>query len=141
MREYYKTYHKVGRIEFPINELLGLKNFKRTVYASPGVVKHIKKRHSKQLNSKMKNSILDMIKTIIKYPDYIGINYNQNIATSIEFIKKIDNNTIMLLALSADFDEKYIYVATMYPITRSKLKSRIYRDRVMKLEELQEVVL
>ena len=44
MKKEYKAYKKVGKIRNSISELLELE-LPRTVYASPGVINHIKKRH------------------------------------------------------------------------------------------------
>ena len=51
-------------------------------------------------------------------------------------IKKVDN-IILLLGLEIDLEEQYIFVATMYPITLSKMNSRIYRGRLLKIENIE----
>lgn len=141
MKREYKDYKKVGKIKISISELLEL-DLPKTVYASPGVINHIKKRHGRQFNKKMKDNIIDIIEKVIKEPEYVGLDYRGGNTGSIELIKKVDN-IILLLGLEIDSKEKYIYVATMYPITLSKMNARIYRGRLIKIEdtELKENIL
>ena len=141
MKREYKAYKKVGKIKISISELLEL-NISRTVYASPGVINHIKKRHGRQFTKKMKDNIIDIIERVIKGPEYVGLDYKRAASGSLELIKKVDN-IIVLLGLEIDLEDEYIYVATMYPITLSKLNSRIYSGRVRRIEdsELEEKIL
>ena len=135
MRREYKAYKKVGKIKISISELLEL-DLPRNVYASPGVINHIKKRHGKQFTKKMKDNIIDIIERIIKEPEYVGLDYTRIAGGSLELIKKVDN-IILLLGLEIDLEEQYIFVATMYPITLSKMNSRIYRGRLLKVENIE----
>ena len=135
MRREYKAYKKVGKIKTSISELLEL-NLPRIVYASPGVINHIKKRHGRQFTKKMKDNIIEIIERVIKEPEYVGLDYNRVNGGAIELIKKVDN-IILLLGLEIDLEEQYIYVATMYPITLSKMNSRIYRGKILKVENIE----
>lgn len=132
MKREYKAYKKVGKIKISISELLEL-NLPRIVYASPGVINHIRKRHGRQFTKKIKDNIIDIIEKIIKEPEYVGLDYRRVAGGSLELIKKVDN-IILLLGLEIDLEEQYIYVATMYPITLSKMNARIYRGRLFKVE-------
>jgi hypothetical protein len=135
MKREYKAYKKVGKIKISISELLEL-DLPRIVYASPGVINHIKKRHGRQLTKKMKDNIIDIIEKIIKNPEYVGLDYGRVSVGSFQLIKKVDN-IILLLGLEIDIEEQYIYVATMYPITLSKLNAIIYERRVLKAENIE----
>jgi hypothetical protein len=135
MRREYKAYKKVGKIKISISELLEL-DLPRIVYASPGVINHIKKRHGKQFTKKMKDNIIEIIERIIKEPEYVGLDNSRLDGGAIELIKKVDN-IVLLLGLEIDLEEQYIYVATMYPITLSKMNSRIYRGRLLKVENIE----
>lgn len=135
MRREYKAYKKVGKIKSSISELLEL-DLPRIVYASPGVINHIKKRHGRQFTKKMKDNIIDIIEKVIKEPEYVGLECRRGSGGSLELIKKIDN-VILLLGLEIDIEEKYIYVATLYPITLSKMNARIYRGRIIKIAEVE----
>ena len=141
MKREYKAYKKVGKIKISISELLELE-LPRTIYASPGVINHIKKRHGRQFTKKMKDNIIDIIERVIREPEYVGLDYRRGNGGSIELIKKVDN-VILLLGLEIDLEEQYIFVATMYPITLSKMNARIYRGRLIKIEdtELKENIL
>ena len=135
MKREYKAYKKVGKIKISISELLEL-DLPRIVYASPGVINHIKKRHGRQLTKKMKDNIIDIIEKIIKNPEYVGLDYRRVSVGSLQLIKKVDN-IILLLGLEIDIEEHYIYVATMYPITLSKLNARVYKGRLIKAENIE----
>ncbi|MGN0144174.1 MAG: hypothetical protein ACI398_04275 [Clostridium sp.] len=135
MRKDYKAYKKVGKIKESIRDNLGL-DVPKTVYASPGVIKHIKKRHGKQFTKKVKDNIIDIIEKIIKDPEYVGAEYESGNICGIELAKIIDN-IIIFLGLEIDREGEYIYVATMYPLTLSKLKARIYRSRLIKIEDIE----
>lgn len=135
MRKDYKAYKKVGKIKESISDNLEF-SIPKAVYASPGVINHIKKRHGKQFTKKVKDNIIDIVERIIKNPDYVGIEYDRGNAQAIELVKKIDN-TIILLGLEIDVESEYIYVATMYPLTESKLNARIYRGRLVKIEDIE----
>lgn len=141
MKREYKAYKKVGKIKISISELLEL-NLPRIVYASPGVINHIKKRHGRQFTKKIKDNIIDIIEKVIKEPEYVGLDYRGETGDSLELVKKIDN-IILLLGLEFDLEDKYIYVATMYPLTLSKMNARIYRGRLIKVktDELEENIL
>ncbi|MGG7176052.1 PBECR2 nuclease fold domain-containing protein [Clostridium paraputrificum] len=132
MKGYYKAYRKVGQINTSVAERLGFE-FDGYVYASPGVINHIKKHHGKQLTKKVKENLLKVIEDIIEYPDYIGIDRRRGKLGAIEFVKKIDN--MLLLGLEVDLEEEYIYVATLYPITKSKINSRLFNGRLIIYEE------
>lgn len=135
MRKDYKAYKKVGKIKESISENLEL-NIPRIVYASPGVINHIKKRHGKQFTKKVKDNIIDIVERIIKDPEYVGAEYELGIVRGIELVKRIDN-VIIFLGLEIDMEGDYIYVATMYPLTLSKLNARIYRGRLVKIEDIE----
>lgn len=135
MRKDYKAYKKVGKIKETISENLKL-SIPKTVYASPGVINHIKKRHGKQFTKKFKDNIIDIVERIIKNPDYVGFEYDRRNTQAIDLVKKIDN-VIVLLGLEIDIEDEYIYVATMYPLTESKLSSRIYSGRLVKVDHIE----
>ena len=141
MRKEYKAYKKVGKLQNSIGELLEL-DFPKVVYASPGVIKHINKRHGKQLTKKIKENMLEIVEKIIKEPDYFGISNKNNLEKTIELIKKIDNIEL-LLGLEIDAVDQYIYVATLYPITIGKLNSKLFNGNVVKVNnsEIKEKLL
>lgn len=88
MRSYYKAYKKVGRINTSLAERLGFA-FDGSVYASPGVINHIKKRHGKQLTKKVKENLLQIMEGIIQNPDYIGVDKRRGRVGALELIKKL----------------------------------------------------
>ena len=88
MESRFCTYKRVGYLRQKIANELGIE-FTGVIYASPGVLKHIMKRHGKQLDRKTKASILDWMKKILDDPDYIGIYKNGEGQTAVEFIKRV----------------------------------------------------
>lgn len=129
MRSYYKAYKKVGKIETSLAEKLGLK-LDGGVYISPGVLSHIKRRHNKQLTRGVKDNLVKVIEDILKDPEYVGSRM-KNSGSMIEFIKKVDS--FLLLGMEIDNEEGYIYVSTLYPITKSKVENRIFSGKLLKI--------
>ena len=136
MGSYYKDYKKIGQINTSLAEKLGV-SFDGSVYASPGVINHIRKRHGKQLTKQVKGNLLETMEFIIQKPDYIGVDKRRGAVGALEFIKKVD--TTLLLALEVDLEEKYIYVSTMYPITKGKINSRIFNGRLINFKDLEKI--
>lgn len=122
-------YEVVGFID---EDLANITNCSYTgeIYAAPGVLKHIKKRHSNELSEDILLNIIDIIKTILESPEYIGT-HPKKIGSSIEFVKEIDNN--ILVATELDIRDNYFYVASMYPINQSKIDNRVHSGRFKKL--------
>ena len=133
MKKDYKAYRKVGKINLDLARIIGF-DFEGNVYASPGVINHIIRHHSKQLTRKVKDNLLSVIETIISDPDYICVDKWRGNISRIEFIKKIDS--ILLLGLEIDKDEQYIYVATLYPITKGKIEARRYSGRLINYDQV-----
>lgn len=116
------TYRRVGYLRRNIADELGIE-FTGVIYASPGVLKHIMKRHGKQLNKKIKGNIIEFMRAILEEPDYIGMYKSEKGSISIEFVKKMYSN--LLLGVEVDEINQYIYVSTMYPINENKIKNRL----------------
>lgn len=132
MESRFCTYKRVGYLRQKIANELGIE-FTGVIYASPGVLKHIMKRHGKQLDRKTKASILDWMKKILDDPDYIGIYKNEEGQTAVEFIKRVYTN--LLLGVEVDEEKEYIYVTTMYPITDKKIENRVYSGKLINIKE------
>ena len=126
-------YKRIGYLRRKVSTFLGITNT-GVIYVSPGVIKHIKKNHSKQFFLKGDNEIIELMKKIASNPTYIGIHYRDEETVSLEFIKKIDR--YILLGIEVDVNSNYIYVRTMYPITESKLNSRMLNGRVYSNENI-----
>lgn len=125
-------YYKVGFIS---NEVANIADFKfnGNVYAAPGVIKHIIKRHSSgkhPLSTTAIDNIIETISKILLTPDFVG-KHPDKIGTSIELVKKLDDN--LLVALEVDLNNKYIYVASLYPISQGKINNRLNSGRLVSL--------
>ncbi len=96
------------------------------IYQSDGLMKHIKKRHPKCVE------YLSKLPEIISSPDYIGINPNEK-GKSFELVKIFDNN--VQIGIKLDASKKYLYVATLYTITDSKLQHGLNNGRLRKFDK------
>ena len=134
MESRFCTYKRVGYLRRKIASELGIE-FTGVIYASPGVLKHIIKRHGKQLDKKTRDGILDRMKKILEEPDYIGIYKNEQGQTAVEFIKTMYTN--LLLEVEVDEENEYIYVTTMYPITDKKIANRIYSGKLIEMKSIK----
>lgn len=121
------TYTHVGTIT---KEIANIKNFKYPgeVYAAPGIIKHILK-HKDKLSEAILKDLFGTMKIILSNPDYVGCDPKQ-VGISLELIKKIEGN--ILIALQFNITENYIYVASLYPVTESKIHNRLYSNRLVK---------
>lgn len=129
MEDRFCTYKRVGYFKDRMAENLGVK-FTGTIYASPGVIKHIKKRHGKHLGKKIIGNIIDCMREILEKPDYIGVYNLTESEIHVELIKKDKVN--ILIGIDINSKRDYIYVSTMYPITDGKIYSRLYSGKIIK---------
>ena len=132
MESRFCTYKRVGYLRERVAYELGIE-FTGVIYASPGVLKHIIKRHGRQFDKRTRTGILEWMKKILDDPDYIGIYKNDEGQTAIEFIKKAYPN--LLLGVEVDEEKQYIYVTTMYPITDRKIENRIYSGKLINIKK------
>ena len=75
MESRFCTYKRVGYLRERVAYELGIE-FTGVIYASPGVLKHIIKRHGRQFDKRTRTGILEWMKKILDDPDYIGIYKN-----------------------------------------------------------------
>ena len=106
MESRFCTYKRVGYLRQKVANELGIE-FTGVIYASPGVLKHIIKRHGRQLDKRTRDGILEWMKKILEEPDYIGIYKNEGGQTAVEFIKRVYTN--LLLGVEVD-EENSIYM-------------------------------
>lgn len=132
MEDRFYTYKRVGYFKERMAENLGVE-FTGTIYASQGVIKHIKKKHGKHLGKKITGNILQCMKEIIESPDYIGVYKLTDCGIHIELIKKAATN--ILIGIDIDDKRDYIYVSTMYPITDGKIDTRLFSGKLIAWEE------
>ncbi len=113
---------RVGKYNLRFNEILGLDINELDIYRSKGLPAHmLKRRHFKCLK------YIDYIPEIIENPDYIGVNPNEQV-TSIELVKRYDDN--VMIGIKLDTDGNYLYVFTMHDIQESKISRRLYSGRL-----------
>lgn len=90
------------------------------IYQSYGLKSHILKHHPEGI------SHLSHVPEIIAFPDYIGKHPNE--ADSLELIKVLDRNIMVCIKL--DHNDQYLFVASVYEITESKLQNRLASGRL-----------
>lgn len=120
----------IGKYNETFNDYLPYKIKPSNIYQSNGLEKHILKRHPDCLK------YLDLIPYIIAAPDYIGINPNEK-TTSFELVKCISEN--VQIGIKLDAKNNYLYVATLYTITNSKLKHGIQNGRLKKFDNKKRI--
>lgn len=96
------------------------------IYQSPGLAKHILKRHPECLQ------YLHLLPEIISSSDYIGINPNEK-QISFELVKA--NSPHIQIGIKLDLKNNYLYVATLHTITDSKLKHSLANGRLNKIDK------
>ncbi len=115
---------KVGEYLERFNEILGINITQKDIYRSKGLPSHMLKRnHYKCLK------YIDYIPEIIRTPDYIGINPNENGNDSIELIKRYRDN--VLIGIKVDKNKDHLYVSTMHDIQESKIQRRLHSGRII----------
>lgn len=129
MEDKFCTYKRVGYFKDKMAQDIGIR-FTGTIYASPGVIKHIKNKHGKHLGKKIIEDIIGYMKEIINDPDYIGVYSIRENEIHIELIKSLKTN--ILVGIDINKERDYIFVSTMYPITDSKINNRIYSGKLKK---------
>jgi len=118
---------EVGKFNQELNDIIGSNLPLKKIYRSKGLPAHlIKKSHFNCLKH------IDDIPDIIKNPDYIGINPNEQ-GDTIELIKVFNKN--ILIGIKLDPGEDYLYVSTMHEIQESKLNRRLYSGRIKKITD------
>lgn len=127
MEDRFYTYKRIGYFKNNMADNLGIK-ITGTIYASPGVIKHIKRKHGKHLNKKIVENLIDYMKEIVDNPEYIGIFKNTDDIISVQLIKKYER--YILIGIEINRLRDYIYVSTMYPITDRKINNKIYSGKL-----------
>ncbi len=113
----------VGTYKEEFNNKLGVSLPIGNIYKSDGFIKHIQKRHANYVN------YIGNIPDIINNPDYIGTNTKE--PNSIELIKVYPQDNIQI-AVKLDISQNSLYVASLYPISQSKLNNRLNSGRIKK---------
>jgi hypothetical protein len=92
------------------------------IYRSKGFISHlIKRNHFDCIKH------IDDIPTIIKNPDYVGVNPSEN-GNTIELVKRFHKT--ILIGIKFDNKEGYLYVSTMYVLQEQKLFRRLKSGRL-----------
>ncbi|MBR1702825.1 MAG: hypothetical protein IJ716_12800 [Lachnospiraceae bacterium] len=113
---------KVGKYKSEFNKILGINLENLDIYRSKGLAVHMKKRqHFNCLK------YIECIEEIIGEPDYIGINPNEE-GTSIELIKRYEDN--VLIGIKLDTEQDYFYVSTMHDVQEAKILRRLHSGRL-----------
>lgn len=112
----------VGKYPDDFNKKLNINLPIGNIFKSNGLKTHIKKHHPG-----FEKYIVD-IPSIIAKPDYIGVNPKE--PNSIELIKVLADN--VQVAIKLDKNNNYLYVASLYDISNSKLQNRLNSGRIKK---------
>ena len=115
---------RVGYLEKSIIDLINVELNPGEIKHLPGGIKHIKKKRPDCFDK-----YLSEIPSIISKPDYIGS--NPKYPNSIEYIKKIEENVLVAVRLNSK--KSILCITTMYPVTNSKIKRMVSKNRIIKL--------
>lgn len=115
----------VGEYQDKFNALTGQNLPCGRIMQSVGLESHVKKHHPDGVEN------IGLVPTIISAPDYVG--HNPKEPDSIELVKQLDANVMVCVKLDAKDD--YLYVASVYEISDSKLANRINSGRLRKFEK------
>lgn len=115
---------KVGELSQNIIQILGLNEKPKNIKFAYDRISHCDKHISEFINESSYYNTMKNIPQIIKRPDYVGFNVNNN---SIEYIKRIDELTLTAVRLKNKGD---LFIRSIYPISESKLKNGIKLNRI-----------
>lgn len=90
------------------------------IMQSSGLCVHIQKHHPDIA------TFIDLIPQIIEFPDFVG--HNPKEVNSIELVKQLEKN--LMVCVKLDSEKGYLYVASLYDVTGSKIESRIKSGRL-----------
>lgn len=108
-----KEYNDALHLNLPVSE----------IYRSKGLMQHVQKRHPECAQYYLR------IPEIIESPDYIGTDIKK--PNSMEFIKYIDE--YLLVAVTLDKKDNYLYVSSLYEQTEDKVQRRVHSGRYRKV--------
>ena len=115
-----KNSFPVGIYKQRFNDLTGQSLPCTDIYQSYGLSKHIQSHHPNELQN------IALIPQIINAPDYVG--HNPKEPNSIELVKVYRNNVMVCVKL--DSANGYLYVASVFEISTSKLQNRLNSGRL-----------
>ncbi len=113
----------VGKLYQKLNIIAGTDLPNMEIYCSIGLSVHLKKSNHGNCLKYIKE-----IPEIIENPDYVGKNPKE--PNSIELVKKFSEN--ILVAIKLDIKENYLYVASLYDVSQTKVERRLHSDRLKK---------
>ncbi|MCD7886850.1 MAG: hypothetical protein LUG44_04430 [Clostridiales bacterium] len=120
---------RVGEYLERYNEITGQSIPPGGIYQSPGLVRHIEKRHPENVSQ------IDLIPEILASPDYIG--HNPKETDSVELVKVYGQN--LMVCVKLDRRKGYLFVASFFSISQGKLKNRLNSGRLKRLEKKTEI--
>lgn len=71
---------------------------------------------------------IDKLEEILQSPDYVGVNPNEPPNSSIELVKRYDDN--ILVGIKLDIENDYLYVSTIFGIQEQKIQRRLHSHRL-----------
>lgn len=93
-------------------------------YSPKGLWSHVEKKHKNCL------PYLECLEEFILSADYVGQQKKQG-ENSFELVKVVQEN--VLIAIQFDSKDGYLYVASVYDISNTKLENRLYSGRMKPL--------
>ena len=118
---------KIGELTQEIIDLLQINEKPRNIKIAYDRISHCN-NHKRDFKSEQSyNKSMKLLPYIIKNPDYVGYNSNNN---GIEYIKRIDDLTLVAVRLKTKGD---LFLRSVYPISEAKLQNGINQNRIKKV--------
>lgn len=102
------------------------------IYQSIGLYKHIFKHIEEYSSIDSANYTVDHIEDVIANPEYVSFNPKQN---SIEYYKTLLEPVSVVVQKD---DQNLLYVASVYPVTETKIKNRKQKEDIIIQDRLLE---
>lgn len=118
---------KIGELHQNVINILNLDEKPRNIKFSYDRISHCEKHKLDFKNESAYYKSMELIPEIINNPDYVG--YNE-VNSSIEYIKKIDDLTLVAIRLKKYGD---LFLRSIYPISNTKLNNGILSNKIKKL--------
>ena len=112
--QYNEKLNEVSGANLPVGKI---------IYRSVGLPIHMRNRgHGRYL------PYIDKLEEILQSPDYVGVNPNEPPNSSIELVKRYDDN--IFVGIKLDIENDYLYVSTIFGIQEQKIQRRLHSHRL-----------
>lgn len=116
---------KIGELTPEVIEKLKLKYTPRNIIITADRIYHCENHQSQYINNTSYEKSMSSIPEIIKSPDYIGFNENNN---SLLYVKELDDATLVAVRLH---NKGVLRIRTVFPLTKFDLEKKIKFEKII----------